>query len=76
MRLVSSQVAGSITLTLASSELRTKIGVEIDVAALWAQAGIANAQPTARLKVERLDKLGRAEAKRFTGFTQKKPFTG
>ena len=61
-----------ITLTLASSEFSTKTGAEIDVATLSAKAGIADAQPTARVNVARLDKRGRTEAKRFTGFTQKK----
>ena len=69
MRLVSVQVAGSITLTLASSELSTKIGVEIDVATLWAQAGKDDSQPMARDSVARLDRLSGTEEERFTGVT-------
>ena len=71
MRLVSVQVAGLMTLTLASSELSTKMGEVIDVAMFWAPAGKADANPRLKPKanVARLDKLSGTGAKKFTGFT-------
>ena len=73
--MVSVQVAGLITLTLASSELSTKIGDVMTVDTLCECAGTANVKPRLEMQpktsVERLDKSNELGANKFTGCTKK-----